>query len=129
MPNISRSKNNQAMKFDQLIDYNMRNTFLEKSYIKCGKKLVPDLFIKNQNGAYLSASTTWIVIKFVFIICLSWGLPRYIKTKVPNFFKNTKRSGTTLPILLFAWLVKKTFLMLYFIIWPNFISWLPLLTS
>ena len=29
LPNISRSKDNQAMKFGQLIEYNMRNSFLE----------------------------------------------------------------------------------------------------
>ena len=32
LPNISRSKGNQAMKFGQLIEYNMINIFLEKSY-------------------------------------------------------------------------------------------------
>ena len=33
LPNISRSKgNNQAMKFGQLIEYNTRKIFLEKSY-------------------------------------------------------------------------------------------------
>ena len=42
---IMRSKGNQAMKFGQLIEHNMRNIFLEKSYIKCG----PDSFLKNQN--------------------------------------------------------------------------------
>ena len=31
LPNISTSKDNQAMKFGQLIEYNMRNIFLEKS--------------------------------------------------------------------------------------------------
>ena len=30
--NISRSKDNQAMKFAQLIEYNMENIFIEKSY-------------------------------------------------------------------------------------------------
>ena len=35
LPNISRSKGNQTMKFGQLIEYNMRNIFLEKSYTKC----------------------------------------------------------------------------------------------
>ena len=30
LPNISRSKDNQKMKFGQLIEYNMRNIFLEK---------------------------------------------------------------------------------------------------
>ena len=33
--NISRSKTNQAMKFGQLIEYNLRNIFHEKLYTKC----------------------------------------------------------------------------------------------
>ena len=32
--NISRGKGNQTMKFGQLIEYNMTNIFLEKSYTK-----------------------------------------------------------------------------------------------
>ena len=36
LKNISRSKGNQSMKFGQLIEHNMRNIFLEKSYTKCG---------------------------------------------------------------------------------------------
>ena len=31
LSNISSGKGNQAMKFGQLIEYNMSNTFLEKS--------------------------------------------------------------------------------------------------
>ena len=38
--NISRSKGNQTMKFDQLKEYNMRNIFLEKSYTKCDGKTI-----------------------------------------------------------------------------------------
>ena len=49
LPYISRSKENKTMKFDQLIEYNMRNIFLEKSYTRCVEKLVPDPFLKNQN--------------------------------------------------------------------------------
>ena len=41
MPNISRSKGDQTIKFGQLIEYNMRNIFLEKSYIKCGGETIP----------------------------------------------------------------------------------------
>ena len=37
------------MKFGQLIEYNMRNIFLEKSYTKCGGETFPDPFLKNQN--------------------------------------------------------------------------------
>ena len=36
LPNILRSKGNQAMKLGQLIDYRMKNVFLGKSYIKYG---------------------------------------------------------------------------------------------
>ena len=41
LPNISRSKSNQAMKFGQLIEHNMRNIFVEKSYKKCAGETIP----------------------------------------------------------------------------------------
>ena len=44
LANISRSKGNQTMKFGQLIECNMRNIFLEKSYTKCGGETSPRLF-------------------------------------------------------------------------------------
>ena len=44
LPNISRSKGNQAMKFGQLTEYNMGNIFLEKSYTKCGGETSPRPF-------------------------------------------------------------------------------------
>ena len=47
LPNISRSKGNQAMKFNQLIEYNMRNIFHNKN--NAVEKLVRNPFIKNQN--------------------------------------------------------------------------------
>ena len=34
LPNITQSKDNQTMKFSQLIEYNKRNIFLQKL---CGK--------------------------------------------------------------------------------------------
>ena len=36
MPNISRGKGNQTLKFGQLIEHNMRNIFFEKSYAEYG---------------------------------------------------------------------------------------------
>ena len=36
LTNISKNKDNQLMKFDQLIECNMRKILLEKSYTKCG---------------------------------------------------------------------------------------------
>ena len=46
LPNISKSKGNQTMKFDQLIECNMRNMFLEKSYIKFGGETISRPFYK-----------------------------------------------------------------------------------
>ena len=43
LPNISRSKGNQAMKFGQLSEYNMRNIF--KPAENQAGRLVPDLFL------------------------------------------------------------------------------------
>ena len=45
-PSISRSKGNQIMKFDELIEYNMKNIFHEKPYTKCGGKAIPRPFSK-----------------------------------------------------------------------------------
>ena len=41
LPNISRSNGNRTMKLGQLIECNMRNIFLEKSYPKCGGEASP----------------------------------------------------------------------------------------
>ena len=49
LPYISRSKENQIMKFCQLIEYNLRNTFLEKSYTKYGGEISPRPFSKKSN--------------------------------------------------------------------------------
>ena len=38
---ISRSKGNQAMKFGQSTEYNMRNIFVKKSYTKCAGETIP----------------------------------------------------------------------------------------
>ena len=41
-----RRKDNQAMKFGQLIEYNMRNIFFEKSFTKYGGQTIPSSFSK-----------------------------------------------------------------------------------
>ena len=44
LPNISRSKGNQTMKLGQLIEHNMINIFLKKSYTKYGGNGSPSAF-------------------------------------------------------------------------------------
>ena len=55
MPNISKGKGNQAMKFGQLIEYNKRNTFVTKLHTKCGGKTIPRPFFKKSK-----LSNLWI---------------------------------------------------------------------
>ena len=45
LPNISQSKENQTMKFGQLIEYNKRNIFLENYTEYETRRLIPDLFL------------------------------------------------------------------------------------
>ena len=46
MPNISRYKDNQVMRFGHIIEYNMINIFIEKSYSKYGGETSPRLYFK-----------------------------------------------------------------------------------
>ena len=77
LSDISRSKTNYAMKFGQLIEYNMRNIFLEKWCTKCDGETSPDPFLKNRNGAAVCS-----FIQFVFIVCPNWGLPKHTEAKL-----------------------------------------------
>ena len=105
MPNISRTKVNQTMKFGQLIECNMRNIFLEESYSKCGGKTSSRLFSENVNWPCL-----WInghsFIQFVFIIWQFEGNRNILNLSCrPLAFtsnkvflkKNKERPGTSLP--------------------------------
>ena len=51
------------MKFCQLIEYNMRNIFLEKLYTKCGRRTILKPFSKKSKTEHL-----WInILKFSII--------------------------------------------------------------
>ena len=50
LPFISRSKDNQAVKFGQLIEYNMRKILPEKSYSKYGRETSPKPFSKKSTS-------------------------------------------------------------------------------
>ena len=131
MTNILRSKGNQAIKFGQLIEYNIENILLKNHTRNVLEKLLPDLFLKYQNWAYL-----WIksvnFIQFVLILCqvegyqyieLSYGPFAFTPYKL--FSKDKKRLVSLSGFLHDFW--KIFFILLYFITWPNFIDWLHLL--
>ena len=49
LPNVSRSKSNLTIKFGQLVEYNMRNIFVENHTQNVLEKLFPDPYLKYQN--------------------------------------------------------------------------------
>ena len=60
------------MKFGQLIEYNLRNIFLEKSYAKCGGGNISRPFLKKSK-----LSIFWI--KVLYILFLLFGKLRTIE--------------------------------------------------
>ena len=63
------------MNFSQLIEYNLRNIFLEKSCTKCGGKTSPKTFFKKSKLSISPHKTVWRLAQFVFIVCPIQGLP------------------------------------------------------
>ena len=110
------------MTFGQLIEHNMKNIFLEKSYIKCGGENSPRTFSEKIKIEYISGSAFWNFIQFVFSVYLSRGLPKYIETKVlitcftsyKAFLKNKKKPGTSFPVPFSAWFLKKNIFQVIF---------------
>ena len=59
LPNISRSKGNQAIKFSHLIAYKVKNNFLQKSCRKCDRETSPrpPFFFKKKASCEVKASS------------------------------------------------------------------------
>ena len=69
------------MKTGQLLEYNLWNIFLEKSYSKCGGETIPRLFSTKSklNIEYISGSVVQSFVQFIFIV---WQVENY-----PNILK------------------------------------------
>ena len=123
LPNISRSKGNQAVEFGQLIQYNMKNIFVEKSYTKCGGESIPDSFVKNENWAYLWMNS--LKFKTFCFYCMPSGDYQniLILSCRPLAFtplKSRRRSGTSLPASFVAIFLKKNISLVIFYHLINF---------
>ena len=66
---ISRNKNNQAMKFGQLTEYNMRKIFLEELYTNFGRETIPISFSKKSKSSISLNKYSKSFIYFVLIVC------------------------------------------------------------
>ena len=69
------------MKFDQLIEYNMRNTFLAKSYTKCGGELNPRPFSEKLKLS-ISLVKYCKVLYGLFLLYDKLRAIKYIETKL-----------------------------------------------
>ena len=65
LPNISTRKGNQTMKVGDLVEYNPRNIFLEKSYSKYGGVTIPRSFSKNSKLTRLQSR--FYIVCFYFM--------------------------------------------------------------
>ena len=70
LPYISRSKDNQIVKFGQLIEYNMR-FFLKNHTQNVVEQLVPKIFLEIQNWAclWINSLKLYTVYLYGIIVC------------------------------------------------------------
>ena len=113
LTNISRNKDNPAIKFGQLIEYNMRNIRIQNHVQNMVEKL---------NRAYL-----WINnLKFytVRFYCMpSWGLSKYIEIKLQTtcFYLIQIEAWNWSPCLIFYMIFEEKYVSCYILL-PDQIS-------
>ena len=71
------------MKTGQLLEYNLRNISIEKSYKKCDGETIPRPFSKKSKLS-LSLDRYSKVYIFCFDCLPSWSLSKVIETKLQN---------------------------------------------
>ena len=88
LPNISRSKCNQTMKLGQLLAYNMRNIFLEKSCTKCGEETIPRLFSKKSKSSISLDQQSKVLYSLILY---------YAKLRANDIYSNLSAGHLLLP--------------------------------
>ena len=109
LTNASRSKDNQAMKFGQLIEYNIRNIFLENDIQSVGrnysrpfsKKSKLSISLNELSKVLYSLPLLYVKLRTIQnILKLSWRPLAF--NSYNAFLKNKKWSGTSLPVSFFT---------------------------
>ena len=137
MPNILRRKGNQIIKFGQLIDYNMRNIFLEKSYTKYGGKTSPRSFSEKLKLC-ISLDQYSNVLYSLFLLHTKLRAIEIYWSKAADHFPlphlklfKTKKTKNSLELVSLHYFLhnfwRKIFFLIYFINWSAFIVRLSLL--
>ena len=134
MPNISRSKGNQTIKLDQLIECNMRHICLEKLYAKCDWETSPRTFSENFNLSISLDQKSKVLCSLYLLhaklraIKTFWNLADHFLLPHITLFYKIKRGLSLGSLPHFQHNVwRKIFLLLYSINWPSFTLRLALL--
>ena len=127
MPNISRSKGNQTMKFGQLIDYNMRNIFLEKSYTKYGGKTSPRSFSEKLKLCISLDQYSNVLYSLFLLHAKLRAIEMYWNKAADHFplphlklFKTKKKNKNSLELVSLHYFLhnfRRKFFLIYFINW------------
>ena len=121
------------MTFGLLIEYNMRIIFFWKIILKIWNKDYCQILFEKVKIEHLSGSIVENFIRFVFIAYQVEGYWNILKLRCrPLAFTLNKaktNKGLQLVSLLYLWhdFRRKTFHLLYFINWSNFVIWVTLL--
>ena len=119
---ISRSKDNQTMKFDQSIECNMTNIFLEKSYTKCGGKTTTkssseksklSISLDQQSKVLYSLLLLYDNLRAIEIY-QNQAADYLLSSHIKLFEKSKKKSETSLATSFSAWLLKKNISLVIF---------------
>ena len=94
LTNISRRKGNQGMKFGELIEYNLRDIFLEKSQTTGGGDTIPRPFFKKLYSLFLLYASIY-TYDYQNLLKLSFKALAF--TSYEAFLKNKDSSETSLP--------------------------------
>ena len=101
------------MKFGQLIEYNLKNIFLEKSYTKCCEETIPRPFFTKSNLS-ISLDQYSKVYIFCFFVCQVEYYRKWLKLSCRSLALTSnkaslkkKKPGTSLLASYSAWFLKK----------------------
>ena len=130
--NISRSKENQTMRFGQVIEYTVRNILLQKSCRKWGKKNSSNPVFQKVLYEVKASAFTCLQFQYISIALdldttknnLCKTLDYWFRDMLSFDFLEKGLARTSPPQFVYNFW-RKIFILLYFINLPNFVVWLP----
>ena len=117
LPNISRSKGNQTIKFGWLIEYNLRKIFFQKSYTKCAAETIPRPLSKISKLS-ISLDQQCKVLNSLFLqyanfraieIQINQAADHLVLPNIKLFLKKEKADWNQFPCLIFCIIFKEKY--------------------